>query len=203
MKLLHLDSSVLGAYSVSRQLTAEIVAREVALHPGLEVTYRDLASDTTPHLSGAHLAAWQGGSVDDAALSADLAQGDAYIADLFAADIIVIGAPMYNFSIPTQLKAWIDRVAVAGKTFKYGANGPEGMLSANTKVFIASARGGLYTPGNPAAALEHHESYLIGVLSFLGLTDISVIRAEGVAMGPEVKDAAVAQARKEIAAIAA
>ena len=203
MKLLHIDSSILGANSVSRALSAEIVAREKALHPGLEVTYRDLAADTALHLSGAHLAAFQGGKVEDAALGADLAAGGATLDELFAADIIVIGAPMYNFSIPSQLKAWIDRVVVAGKTFRYGANGPESLLPKGKKVIIASSRGSIYAAGSPAAALEHHESYLKGVLSFIGLSDVTVVRAEGVAVGPEARQAALAQARAEIAAIAA
>ena len=113
MNLLHLDSSILGPHSISRILSADVVARQRALHPGLEVVYRDLAAEPTPHLTGAHMAAWQGAPVEDQAFAADLAKGAAFIDELFAADIIVIGAPMYNFAIPTQLKAWIDRVAVA------------------------------------------------------------------------------------------
>ena len=203
MQLLHIDSSILGDHSVSRQLTADIVARETALHPGIQVTYHDLANAAALHLSGAHLAAWQGGNVEDPTLKADLATGNAYMDELFAADIIVIGAPMYNFSIPSQLKAWIDRIAVAGKTFRYGANGPEGLLSPAKKVFIVASRGGVYSAGSPAAALEHQNSYLADVLRFLGVTDITVVYAEGLAMGQEAKDAAIGQARKEIAAIAA
>jgi FMN-dependent NADH-azoreductase len=202
MQLLHIDSSVLGPNSASRALSAEIVARQVALQPGIKVARRDLAADTTLHLSSAHLAAWQGGAVEDAVLGADLAKGGTYLDELVAADIIVIGAPMYNFSIPSQLKAWIDRVVVAGKTFRYGANGAEGLLK-NKKVFIASSRGNVYTPGSPAAALEHHESYLTGVLAFIGLTDLTIVRAEGLAFGPEAKAAAMLQARANIAAIAA
>jgi FMN-dependent NADH-azoreductase len=203
MQLLHIDSSVLGTHSASRTLSAEIVARQVALHPGIHVTHRDLAADAALHLSSAHLAAWQGGAVQDAVLGADLAKGGAYLEELLRADIIVIGAPMYNFSIPSQLKAWIDRVVVAGKTFRYGANGAEGLLSKDKKVFIASSRGNIYAPGSPAAALEHHESYLIGVLSFMGLTDITIVRAEGLAFGAEAKEAAMLKARANIAAMAA
>src|SRR6202453_951013 len=188
MKLLHIDSSVLGAGSASRALSADIVARQVKLHPDIDVLYRDLATDAALHLSPAHLAAWQGQTVTDAQLGADLAKGGAYLEELLASDIIVIGAPMYNFSIPSQLKAWIDRVVVAGKTFRYGANGAEGLLK-NKKVFIASSRGNVYTPGSPAAALEHHESYLLGVLAFIGLTDVAIVRAEGLAFGPEAKEA--------------
>jgi FMN-dependent NADH-azoreductase len=203
MKLLHLDSSILGANSVSRTLSAEIVARQTVLHPGLEVIYRDLAADTALHLSGAHLAAFQGGTVQDAALGADLAAGGAYLDELFAADIIVIGAPMYNFSVPSQLKAWIDRVVVAGKTFRYGPNGAESLLPKGKKVFIASSRGNIYAAGSPAAALEHHETYLKGVLSFIGLNDVTVVRAEGIAFGPEARQSALNKAREEIASIAA
>jgi FMN-dependent NADH-azoreductase len=202
MQLLHIDSSVLGLNSASRALSADIVAKQVALHPGVKVVRRDLATDAALHLSSAHLAAWQGGGVEDANLGADLAKGGAYLNELFAADLVVIGAPMYNFSIPSQLKAWIDRVVVAGKTFRYGANGAEGLLQ-NKKVFIASSRGNVYRPGSPAAALEHHESYLIGVLSFIGLTDVTVVRAEGLAFGPEAKEAAMSKARANIAAMAA
>ena len=202
MQLLHIDSSVLGTNSASRALSAEIVARQVALHPGINVVHRDLATDAALHLSSAHLAAWQGGPIEDALLGADLAKGGAFLEELFASDIVVIGAPMYNFSIPSQLKAWIDRVVVAGKTFRYGANGAEGLLT-NKKVFIASSRGNVYAPGSPAAALEHHESYLLGVLKFIGLTDVTIVRAEGLAFGPEAKEAAMSKARANIAAMAA
>jgi FMN-dependent NADH-azoreductase len=203
MKLLHIDSSVLGAGSASRALSADIVARQVQLHPGIDVTYRDLAADAALHLSPAHLAAWQGQAVNDAQLGADLTKGGAYMQELLDADIIVIGAPMYNFSIPSQLKAWIDRVVVAGKTFRYGANGPEGLVSGAKKVFIASSRGNVYTPGSPAESFEHHERYLTSILSFIGLTDVIVVRAEGLAFGPEARAAAMVKARERIAAIAA
>jgi FMN-dependent NADH-azoreductase len=203
MKLLHIDSSVLGAGSASRALTADIVASQVKLHPGLEVIYRDLANDAALHLSPAHLAAFQGQAVTDALLGADLSKGGAYLQELFDADILVIGAPMYNFSIPSQLKAWIDRVCVAGKTFRYGANGPEGLLASAKKVFIASSRGNVYIPGSPSAPFEHHENYLTSVLKFIGLTDVTVVRAEGLGFGPEARQAAMGKAREQIAAIAA
>ncbi|KQV85727.1 FMN-dependent NADH-azoreductase [Pelomonas sp. Root1237] len=202
MQLLHLDSSALGAASVSRQLTAEIVARQKALHLDIRVTYRDLAADPALHLTGAHMAARMGATSDDATINADLVKGNAYMDELLAADVLVIGAPMYNLSIPTPLKAWIDRVAVAGKTFQYTATGPQGLLKGK-KAFIASARGGVYSAGSPAAALEHQESYLIGLLAFLGVTDVKVVRAEGIAFGPQAKDAAIAKALQDIEAIAA
>lgn len=199
--ILHIDTSILGGYSVSRQLSAEIVARQKTLHPNATVIYRDLVEAPALHLSDKHIAAFQGAEVTDAALGADLAVGGAYIDDLFAADVIVIGVPMYNFSIPSQLKAWIDRVCVAGRTFQYGANGPEGLLPKGKKVFIASSRGGQYTGDSPAAFLEHQETYLKAVLGFIGLTDVTVIRAEGVSRGDEVKNAALAEAKEQIAAL--
>jgi FMN-dependent NADH-azoreductase len=143
----HILSSVLGVGSASRALTVYIVAHQVKLHPSLEIIYRDLASDAAWHLSPAHLAAWQGQAVSDEQLGADLTKGGAYLQELFDADIIVLGAPMYNFSVPSQLKAWTDRVVVAGKTFRYGASGPEGLLSSTKKVLIASSRGNVHTPG--------------------------------------------------------
>jgi FMN-dependent NADH-azoreductase len=203
MKLLHIDSSVLGAGSASRALTADIVARQIKLHPGLEVIYRDLATDAALHLSPAHLAAWHGQAVSDAQLGADLTKGGAYLQELVEADIIVIGAPMYNFSVPSQLKAWIDRVVVAGKTFGYGANGPEGLVSSSKKVFIASSRGNVYALGSPNAPFEHHESHLTSVLRFIGLADITVVRAEGLGLSPAAREAAMGKAREQIAAIAA
>ena len=202
MNLLHIDSSILGDYSVSRQLSAQIVARQKILHPELTVVARDLAADPALHLSPAHIAAFQGGQVSDAAIAADLGKGNSYLEEVFAADILVIGAPMYNLSIASSLKAWIDRIAVAGKTFQYTATGPEGLLK-NKKAYIASARGGVYSAGSPAAALEHHESYLLGLLAFLGITDVSVVRAEGLAISPEVKQLAVTRALAEISSIAA
>jgi FMN-dependent NADH-azoreductase len=202
MKLLHLDSSALGDASVSRRLTADLVARQRALHPDVVVIYRDLAADPALHLTGAHMAARMGVVSDDATLNTDLEKGNTYLDELLAADVVVIGVPMYNFSIPTPLKAWIDRIAVAGRTFRYTATGPEGLLTGK-RAFLASARGGVYTGGSPAAPFEHQESYVLGVLAFLGLTDVIVVRAEGLAVSPEAKEAAVTRALDEIAAIAA
>ncbi|WP_158930372.1 FMN-dependent NADH-azoreductase [Acidisphaera sp. S103] len=203
MKILHVDSSITGPNSVSRMLTAGIVEQQKTLHPDIEVTYRDVAADAPFHLSGAHLAAWQGSVPLDADLAADVATGAELLEELFAADIIVVGAPMYNFSVPSQLKAWIDRLLIAGKSFRYGAAGPEGLLPKGKKVFIASSRGGAYGPETPAAFLEHQETYLRGALGFIGLTDVTVIRAEGVNMGPDAREAAVSGAKRDILALAA
>lgn len=203
MKILHIDSSILGTHSASRDLSAAIVARQTAAHPGATVVYHDLVADGVGHLTDAHMAVFQGAEVTDPALGADLAKGGGYIDELFAADVIVVGAPMYNFTVPTQLKAWIDRLLVAGRTFQYGPNGPEGLVPATKKVFVASTRGGVYTGDSPAAGLEHQESYLRGVFGFIGLSDVTIVRAEGLAAGPEAKDEAMAAAKGQIAALAA
>ena len=203
MKILHIDSSILGSYSVSRALTAEIVALQATQHPGAEIVYRDLANERPLHVTGAYMAATRGGDVSDPNVAADIALGNSYIDELFAADIIVIGVPMYNFSIPSQLKAWIDRIVIAGRTFRYGEKGPEGLLPAGKKVFIASSRGGVYSGDAPAAFLEHQESYLRGILGFIGLRDVTIVRAEGLNAGAEAKETAIAKARAEIATLAA
>jgi FMN-dependent NADH-azoreductase len=201
MKLLHIDSSILGANSISRKLTASIVQRQKALHPGLEVTYLDLAAAAPMHLSPAHIGAMFGTAPTDPAVVADIAATAPFIDQLLAADIIVIGAPMYNFAPPSQLKAWIDRVLAAGKTFRYGADGvPVGLVSGK-KVFIASSRGGAYHEGK-LAALDHQEAYLKAALGFIGITDVTVIRAETMAV-PDLKPAALAAAEAQIAALAA
>jgi FMN-dependent NADH-azoreductase len=203
MKLLKIDASILGANSVSRSLTAAIVAWQAGLHPGLEITELDLAATPPMHLSPEHIGAMFGQPPTDPAVIADIAATSSYIDDLFAADIIVIGVPMYNFGLPSQLKAWIDRITVAGKTFRYGANGmPEGLLPPGKTVIIASSRGGVYSEGAPAAGLDHQEAHVKAVLGFIGLTNVSVIRAEGVAI-PDLKPAAIAGAETQIAALAA
>ena len=202
MNLLHLDSSILAGGSVSRELTAAIVAAEKARHPNLTVTYRDLAAAPAGHLSGAHLAVFQGNPSDDAALLADVGLGGAMLEEFLAADIVVVGAPMYNFSVPSQLKTWIDRVAVAGKTFRYTANGPEG-LAGGKKVIVASSRGGFYGADTPAASMEHAESYLKAVFAFFGITDVQFVRAEGVAVGPEQRARALEAAHAEALKLAA
>jgi len=192
MKLLHIDSSVLGPHSVSRQVSAAIVERLRQATPGLEVTYRDLASVPLAHLTGSHLAAGQG-AVPEAALLQDLAAGQAVLEEFLAADIVVLGAPMYNFTIPSQLKAWIDRVLVAGKTFKYGAAGVEG-LAGNKRVIIAVSRGGFYGAGTPAAVGEHLETYLRWVFGFIGVQNPEFISADGIQVGPEHREKALAGA---------
>lgn len=200
MRLLHVDSSILGGNSVSRTLTAEIVEAERRQIPGLQVVYRDLAEHPFQHISGSHLAAAQAEPVKlPPPLQQDLAQGQAALDEFLAADIVVVGAPMYNFSVPSQLKAWIDRLAVAGKTFRYGPKGPEGLASGK-KVIVASSRGGMYGEDSPAAGLDHQEKYLTSVFNFFGITDITFIRAEGLAMSDR-RDSALQSAREAIAVL--
>jgi FMN-dependent NADH-azoreductase len=160
--------------------------------PGLEIVYRDLASTPLSHLSGPHLAAAQG-AVPEATLQQDLAAGQAVLQEFLAADIVVLGAPMYNFTIPSQLKAWIDRILVAGKTFKYGAQGAEG-LAGNKRVIVAISRGGFYGAGTPAAVGEHLETYLRWVFGFIGITNPEFISADGIQVGPEHREKALAGA---------
>ncbi len=192
MKLLHIDSSVLGPHSVSRQVSAAVVDRLRQATPSLEIAYRDLTLTPLAHLSGSHLAVAQGAPAP-AELGPDLAASAAALDEFLAADIIVIGAPMYNFTIPSQLKAWIDRILVAGKTFSYGANGPQG-LAGGKRVIVAISRGGHYGADMPTAAGEHLETYLRWVFGFIGITNPEFIFADGIQLGPEHREKAIAGA---------
>jgi FMN-dependent NADH-azoreductase len=192
MKLLHVDSSVLGPGSVSRQVSAAIVDRLRQATPGLDIVYRDLTSTPLPHLSGPHVAVMMG-AVPESAVLPEIAASQAVLEEFLAADIVVLGAPMYNFTIPSQLKAWIDRVVVAGKTFKYGAEGVQG-LAGNKRVIIAVSRGGFYGAETPMAAGEHLETYLRWVFGFVGVTNLEFISADGIMVGPEHREKALAGA---------
>src|ERR1700675_1971750 len=199
MKLLHIDSSVLGPHSVSRQVSAAIVDRLRKATPGLEIVHRDLTSTPLAHLSGSHLAAAQG-ATPEAALLQDLAAGQVVLGEFLAADIVVLGAPMYNFTIPSQLKAWIDRIVVAGTTFRYGAQGAEG-LAGNKRVIIAISRGGFYGAGTPAAVGEHLETYLRWVFGFIGVKSPEFISADGIQIGPEHREKELARGLKGATAL--
>lgn len=193
MKLLHIDASILGGNSVSRQLSAAAVERLRKTIPDLDVTYRDISATPLSHLTGEHLAAAHGATPETPAVRDDLAASAAALEDFLAADVVVIGAPMYNFTIPSQLKAWIDRILVAGKTFKYSEKGVEG-LAGNKRVIVAVSRGGFYGADTPAAAGEHLETYLRWVFGFIGITDVEIIAADGVQVGPEQREKALAGA---------
>lgn len=197
MNILHLDSSILSANSVSRTLTADLVAAQKRAHPEAVVTYRDLAVSNLQHLSAAHLAASQGQAVGT---DVDVEVGKAVLAEFLAADVIVIGAPMYNFSVPSQLKAWIDRVSVAGVTFKYTPTGVEGLIKGK-RVLVASTRGGAYA-NTPYESLDHQEAYLRAFFGFIGVTDVSFVRAENVSR-QALREESIAHARAEAAALAA
>jgi len=184
MKLLHLDSSILGDNSVSRQLSAELVAQIKRDQADVDVTYHDLAANPINPLSGGLFAAQAAKPEERSAeQQADVDAGATALETFLAADIVVVGAPMYNFTIPSQLKAWLDRVAVAGKTFRYTAEGAIG-LAGGKHVIVVSSRGGFYSEG-AMAALDHQEAYLKTIFAFMGITDVKFIRAEGVATGAE------------------
>ena len=191
MKLLHIDSSILGDNSASRQLSAGVVKAWQAAEPGVEVTYRDVAAEGINHFSGATLGAL--GTPAEQRSSAQQQEAElsaTTLAEFLAADAVVIAAPMYNFTIPTQLKAWIDRIAVAGQTFRYTEAGPEG-LCGNKKVIIVSTSGGLHVGQATGVA---HEDYLKVLLGFLGITDIEFVRAHGLAYGDEVRTKSLSEA---------
>ena len=195
MKLLHLDSSILGDSSASRQLSRAVVEAWQAAEPSAQVTYRDLASDALSHLSAASLvAAGTPAELRNAAQQHEAALSESTLEEFLGADAIVIGAPMYNFALPSQLKAWIDRITVVGKTFSYGENGPQG-LAGGKKVVIVATAGGVHS-GQPSGAA--HEDYLKFVLGFVGITDIQVVRAEGLAYGEEPRAAAMQAAEQQV-----
>jgi len=181
--ILHIDSSISGEQSASRAISRSIVDQLRALNPDAAVIARDLVTQPLPHLT---LDAFADSSVLD---------------EFLAADMIVIGAPMYNFTLPTQLKAWLDRILVAGKTFRYTETGPEG-LAKGKRVIVALARGGFYDLGSPASALEHLETYLRGVFSFIGI-EPEFVAADGLAIGPEQREASIKQALGETVRLAA
>jgi FMN-dependent NADH-azoreductase len=199
MQLLHIDASILDTQSVSRQLTREIVDQWVATHPGTRVEHLDLAVHAPAHLSADALGfrAAPGAAGLTEAQRRENAVSEALVTQLLAADVVVIGAPLYNFSIPSQLKAWIDRVAQPGRTFRYTDQGPVGLAGGKT-VIVASTRGGVYSSSEAGRAMEHQESYLRTVLGFLGITDVRLVRAEGLAMGDAARTQALASARADI-----
>ena len=183
MTILHIDSSITGENSASRAITGAIVERLRSAEPGARVIYRDLVANPIPHLT-----------LDAFAANLD-------VDEFLGADMIVIGAPMYNFTLPTQLKAWIDRIAIAGKTFRYTAEGPEG-LAGGKRVIVALARGGVYSQGSPAAAFEHLETYLRSVCNFVGIEPEFLV-AEGLNLSPEQRETAIREALGESLRLAA
>lgn len=197
--ILVIDSAVTGDVSVSKVLVREAVGALTASSPA-RVIHRDLGRDPIPHLTEATLAGVRGEPTTEAELNAR-ALSDALIAELREADTIVIGAPMYNFSVPTTLRAWFDHVLRAGETFSYSEAGPKGLLEGK-RVIVIESRGGLYSEG-PAQAIDFQEPYLRQLLGFIGLTDIAFVRAERIGFGPEARAAAIAEAANRLHQLAA
>lgn len=199
MKVLHIDSSILGKGSITRRLSAEVVAQIQASHPAAQITYRDLVSGEVSHLTGEIAAGFrQTGITDfDEATLQQHRVSETLVAEFLGSDVLVIGAPMYNFSVPSQLKAWLDRIAQVGRTFKYTETGPVG-LAGGKRVIVVSARGGFYAEG-ALARMDFQESYLKAFFGFLGITDVRFIRAEGASKGEPVRGQGIAHAQAGVA----
>jgi FMN-dependent NADH-azoreductase len=198
MNLLHVDSGILGTSSVSRRLSATAVAQWRERHPETNIVYRDLVSDPIDHLTGDLIAARTMDAGQHSTTMRDaLGVSETVLEEFMAADVVVIGAPMYNFGIPSQLKAWIDRLAVAGKTFRYTEKGPLG-LAGGKMVIVASSRGGFYGAGSPLNAIDHQEKYLSTVFGFFSITDIRFLRAEGVNVSAEQRQKAITDAERNV-----
>lgn len=198
MKILHIDSSTTGEDSVSRELTAAIVAHLKGQAPDAVVERIDLAADPVPHLDEVTTGALRlPPDAQSDAMKAAAPGALAHLQQFMAADVAVIGAPMYNFSIPSQLKAWLDRLGVPGVSFTYSEAGPEG-LAGDTRVIIASSQGGMYEAGDPT---EHQESLLRVFFGFLGVTDLTIVRADKIGFGPDERAASMAAAKAQIAAL--
>lgn len=180
MKLLHIDSSILGEQSVSRMLSRTTAQRLQEYNPAIEIIYRDLVAVPIPHLTGDHLAA-------SPAVMGEIALGEKVLEEFINANVIVIGVALYNLTISSQLKTWIDRIVIAGKTFRYTENGSEG-LAHNKRVILTVARGGQYRQGISLASSEHAEAYLRSMFAFIGVTKLDVIVAEGLAISEAHKE---------------
>ncbi len=195
--ILHVSSSVRSTGSISRQLSNEFVAKLKSAAAGNSVVLRDLTANPVPHLTEQMMGAYFTPAEQRSAEQIETVKlSDNLVAELMAADVVVIAAPMYNFSVSSTLKAWIDHIARAGLTFKYGANGPEGLVSGK-KFYVFTSRGGVYSEG-PAKVMDFHETYLRAVFGFLGVTDITFIHSEGLAMGDDAVNAALAGSRSAI-----
>ena len=197
-RLLFVASSAFGSNSKSRQIAEEFLGAWQVSHPGVSVTLRDLGAEPAPHVAGEHLAAVMTPAIERTDVQKSLARAsDALIEEIEAADTILIAAPMYNFTIPSTLKAWIDHITRSGRTFRYTAQGPEGLLKGK-KVFVVTARGGIYSGDSPMKSYDFHEPYLRTMLGFLGLRDVTFIHAEGLQISPEAATAGMARARAAV-----
>lgn len=198
MQILRIDSSTSGDRSITRQLTQAITDHFIAANPDATLVERDLVADPLAHIDAITTAAIRTPpETHEGAVAAAFPAERAVLDQFLASDIVIIGAPMYNFTVPSQLKAWLDRLGVAGVTFKYSENGPEG-LAGGRKVVIASARGGEYENGTLA---ENQESLLLTMLGFIGVDDVTTIRVDKVGYGPDAIAAGMAAAKEQIAAL--
>lgn len=196
MNILHLNSSPRREASYSRKLGSAIVSRLHELHPDSTVKVHDLMNPVFPQMEEVHLSSFFTPKESHTPeLTEAIKHSDGAIAELMEADVIVMEAPMYNFSIPSSLKSWIDHIARAGKTFRYTASGPEGLVK-NKKVYLAITTGGIYTEG-PYQPFDFTENYLRTILGFMGMGDIQVFRLEGTNM-PELKESAVTKALETV-----
>lgn len=198
--LLVVNSSASGTASVSKQLIADTVARLRAQNPGLKVVERDIGQNPIPHLTTDSAAAIRGGEPANAAQAEAKALSETLVEEIKAADVIVIGAPMYNFGIPSTLKAWFDHVLRAGVTFKYSESGPEGLLKGKRAIVVES-RGGIYSSG-PAQPMDSQEPHLRTMLGFIGITDVTFVRAEKLGYGPEAREQSINAAQAELKLVA-
>jgi FMN-dependent NADH-azoreductase len=199
MNILHIDASASdSAASHTRRLSSGLVEQLKTVNPGATIVYRDLVADQLPHVDMTIRHAWTAENAGDTKLAETMSRSKALVDELKTADVVVVGSPMYNFTVPSTLKVWVDHVAIAGQTFSYTAEGPRGLLSG--KVYLVLSSGGIYSQG-PFAAYDHLSAYLKAIFNFLGILDVEVIRAEGVAYGPEQDQAAMASAAQTIKSI--
>jgi FMN-dependent NADH-azoreductase len=195
MNILHVTSSSRGNASYSNRVAGHVLDELVARNPGATITVRNVATDQLAHIDDDFVAATRSPNGPQTERQrALLAQSDALVDELFAADIVVIGAPMINFTIPSTLKAWIDNVARAGRTFSYSEAGPKGLVTGK-QVIVVAATGGIYSDKR---TLDFQVPYLRHVLGFLGMTDVEVVDVEGTAYGPEAAEQAVAAALRRV-----
>jgi len=197
-RVLVIESSARQQGSVSRELTQQFIAKWQAEHPADQIQVRDLAAEPVPHLDATLLGGWMTPSEQQSeAEKAALARSNQLTDELLAADVLVLAAPMYNFAIPSTLKAWLDHVLRAGVTFKYTETGPQGLLTGK-RAFVLTARGGIYA----GSGLDHQEPYLRQALAFIGIHDVQFIHAEGLNLGGEFSEKGLAQARAKLAELA-
>jgi FMN-dependent NADH-azoreductase len=199
-KVLVIDSAATGAQSVSHRLTDELVDELKARQPDISIVRRDIGAEPIPHLTAETVSAIRGGEAHTPAAAEALALSDRLIEELRAADLIVIGAPMYNFGIPSTLKAWFDHVLRARVTFRYTEKGPEGLMTGKRAIVVES-RAGLYSEG-PQAGMDSQEPHLRTLLAFMGIDEVTFVRAEKLAFGPEAAEASLATAAEHLQRLA-